>query len=283
MAMTKLKLGTISAVAIAGLVTSLVVQHQSLARLREDNRSLQQQMEELRNAKNQLAQVAVDQNELAKRRRDQSELLRLRGEVTTLRKATQAAALQPLPAAPLSPGASAAPDTVLRLIRLKAIVRTQVGSGQTLVTGGWVGELGKRILVLVTPRVEGENADKVGIETKMIEVPEAVLSNVGLESLRAEGTETSLHKVIAADQADTLLKKLQSTSGTQLIAQPSMTISNGGQCQTTVTGQTDELVVDGQKLSIGPVIDVFPVISGDKSAIDITLLTLTTRLTSEAK
>jgi hypothetical protein len=43
------------------------------------------------------------------------------------------------------------------------------------------------------------------------------------------------------------------------------------------------LVVDGQKLSIGPVIDVFPVISGDKSAIDITLLTLTTRLTSEAK
>jgi RNA polymerase sigma factor (sigma-70 family) len=283
MVMSKLKLGIISAVVIGGLVVSLVVQHQSLARLREDNRSLQQQVEELRDAKNQLAQVAVDQDELAKRRRDQSELLRLRAEVTTLRKATQAATLQPLPAAPLSPGASAAPDTVLRVIRLEANVRTQVGSGQTLVTGGWVSELGKRTLVLVTPRVEGENADKVGIETKMIEVPEAVLSNVGLESLLAEGTETSLHKVIPADQAGTLLKTLQSSGGTQLIAQSSMSTPDGGQCQVQVTDEHDQLVVDGQKLSIGPLVDIFPVISGDKSTVDITLRTVTTKLTSKAK
>jgi len=89
MVMSKLKLGTISAVVIGGLVASLVVQHQSLARLREDNRSLQQQVEELRDAKNQLAQVAVDQDELAKRQRDQSELLRLRGEVGVLRRQTK--------------------------------------------------------------------------------------------------------------------------------------------------------------------------------------------------
>jgi len=89
MVMSKLKLGTISAVVIGGLVASLVVQHQSLARLREDNRSLQQQVEELRDAKNQLAQVAVDQYELAKRQRDQSELLRLRGEVGVLRRQTK--------------------------------------------------------------------------------------------------------------------------------------------------------------------------------------------------
>ena len=89
MVMSKLKLGTISAVIIGGLVASLVVQHQSLARLREDNRSLQQQVEELRHAKNQLAQVAVDQGEIARRQRDQSELLRLRGEVGVLRKQTK--------------------------------------------------------------------------------------------------------------------------------------------------------------------------------------------------
>lgn len=89
MVMSKLKLGTISAVVIGGLVASLVVQHQSLARLREDNRSLQQQVEELRDAKNQLAQAAVDQDEFAKRQRDQSELLRLRGEVGVLRRQTK--------------------------------------------------------------------------------------------------------------------------------------------------------------------------------------------------
>jgi RNA polymerase sigma factor (sigma-70 family) len=89
MAMTKLKLATISTVAIGGLVTSLVVQHQSLARLRQDNRSLQQQVEELRDAKSQLAKAAVDPGELAKRQRDQSELLRLRGEVSVLRQQTK--------------------------------------------------------------------------------------------------------------------------------------------------------------------------------------------------
>jgi RNA polymerase sigma factor (sigma-70 family) len=89
MVMSKLTLGTISAVVIGGLVASLVVQHQSLARQREDNRSLQQQVEESRDAKNQLAQVAVDLDELAKRQRDQSELLRLRGEVGVLRRQTK--------------------------------------------------------------------------------------------------------------------------------------------------------------------------------------------------
>ncbi len=89
MAMSKVTLGTISAVIIGALVTSMVVQHQALARLREDNRSLQQQVEGLRDAKNQLAKAAVDQGEPAKRQRDQSELLRLRSEVGVLRQKTK--------------------------------------------------------------------------------------------------------------------------------------------------------------------------------------------------
>jgi len=89
MAMSNLKLGAISAVAIGGFVTCLVVQHQALVRLREDNQSLRQQVDELRDTKSQLATATVDQGELARRQRDHSELLRLRGDVSVLRQQTK--------------------------------------------------------------------------------------------------------------------------------------------------------------------------------------------------
>jgi RNA polymerase sigma factor (sigma-70 family) len=268
MTITKLKLSVLSAIVIGGLATSLVVQHQALVRLRDDTKSLQQQIVELRGAQEQLAQAQVDKNEVDKLRRDQSELLRLRGEVTTLRKASQTPALQPVQVGQDKPDAKAAPETALGVTRLQASIHAQVGTGQTLLTGGWASEPGKRIFVLATPHIEGENKDQVVIRTKVIEVPESALAKVGLDAFKTEGNESSLQQVLAAEQTDMVLKQLEGTEGADLLAQSSISTTDGRQAQIQTV---DEQVVEGVKQTLGPVIDIVPVISSDKSTIDITL------------
>ena len=206
MAMTKLQLSVLGAVVVVGLATSLVVQQQALIRLAEDNRSLQKQVQEFRSAQARLAQVRENLKELEKFRRDQSELLRLRAEVTALRKAAKATALRSPPTDRANPGAGAPADPALGVTRLQASIRAQVDNGETLFTGGWFGEPGKRIFVLATPRIwtpttpsaEGGNPDQVSIKTKVIEVPEAELFKLGLDTFTTEGTESSLKKGLRA-------------------------------------------------------------------------------------
>ena len=59
MAMTKLKAGVVGALIVAGVVTPLVVQHQTQTRLREENQSLRQQV-------NQVAQLTAENERLSK-------------------------------------------------------------------------------------------------------------------------------------------------------------------------------------------------------------------------
>lgn len=89
MAMTKVKAGVVVAVVLAGLATSLTVQHFSLAKLRGENaglRELSRQLAELRAENQRLAKLQVDRDELERLRRAHIELLRLRGEVGRLRR-----------------------------------------------------------------------------------------------------------------------------------------------------------------------------------------------------
>ncbi|MGA2660731.1 MAG: sigma-70 family RNA polymerase sigma factor [Verrucomicrobiota bacterium] len=268
MAISKLQLGAIGVIVIGGLTTALVLQHQSLARYLEDSRSLQQQVQDLRDAKDQLARAQVDQAELEKLRRNQSELLRLRGEVSALRKASGTTAL-PVPVPGRSqPGTSAAPDAVPGILRLQANLQTQVGTGQTLLTGGWANGPGKRVFVLATPRIEGENKDQVHIQTWVIEVPETELAKLGLDAFTVEGSESSLKQVMPADQAKGLMDALQGMEGAKMVAQSNITTGDGRQ---TEIQSVDQQVVEGVKQDLGPVINIVPVISGDKSTIHITL------------
>jgi hypothetical protein len=89
MAMTKLKLGLAGAVAVAGVATPLVIQHQAAVRLREENRSLQQQADqaaEQRAENEHLSRMVAQANAAHALTNNQlSELLRLRGEVGLLR------------------------------------------------------------------------------------------------------------------------------------------------------------------------------------------------------
>ena len=268
MAISKLQLGAISAVAIGGLTTALIVQRHSLDRLRDENHSLQRQVQDLGTTNDQLAKSQLDQNELAKLRDDQSELLRLRGEVTVLRQSARLAALKRASANPSTTDASADPDNLSGVNRLQASVRAQVGTGQTLLTGGWASEPGKRLFILASPRIEGENKDQVVIKTKVIEVPEAALAKIGLAPFAVEGSESSLQQILPAEQAKELLDALETTDGAKLKSQSQIATANGRQAQIQTM---DQQAIEGAQQDMGPVIDIVPIISGDKTAIDLTL------------
>ena len=280
MAISKIQLGAIGAIVIGGLTTALVVQHQSLARCLDDNHSLQQQVQDLRDAKEQLAKGQVDQGELEKLRRNQSELLRLRGEVTALRQASKTTALPSASTGPSEPGASAAPDAVPGILRLQASLQAQVGTGQALLTGGWANGPGKRVFVLATPQIEGDNKDRVHIQTKVIEVPETELAKLGLDAFTVEGSESSLKQVMPADQAKGLIEALQGMEGARFIAESVITTADGRQAEIQ---NVDQQVVEGVKQDLGPVINIVPVISGDKSMIDITLKAVVNQLAPQAQ
>jgi len=84
MAMSKMKVGLISAVVVAGVVTPLVVQYQSQARLADENRALRLQlarMEQPPATPQPVAPAAASDEQFR-------ELLRLRGEVSQLRQQT---------------------------------------------------------------------------------------------------------------------------------------------------------------------------------------------------
>ena len=134
--------------------------------------------------------------------------------------------------------------------------------------------------MLATPRIEGDNADQVGIKTKVIEVTEVAMDRIGMDALKAERTESSLQHVVAADQVDALLKELEGTEGAKLLAESNMLTADGRQAQVQTV---DEQVIDGAKQSLGPVIDIVPVISADKKAIDVTLQAGVNRLNASAK
>jgi hypothetical protein len=89
MTMTKFKVGIISVIAAAGVATPFAIQHQSEARLREENQALRQrigQVDQIAAENERLSNLVVQAKGSASLSREQmSELLRLRGEAGGLR------------------------------------------------------------------------------------------------------------------------------------------------------------------------------------------------------
>ncbi len=262
MATSKFLLSAIGAVVTGGFTTTLLLQNQALERVRDENRSLQQQIRGLCAAKEQLTKAQVNQNDLERLRRGQSELLRLRGEVGALREALKLAAQQP---APPETGSGTPPEATAGVTRLQASVRAQVGSGETLLTGGWASEPGNRIFVMATPLVQGDNGDQVQVTAKVIQVADAALAKVGLDTFGVEGSESSLKQVLPADQAKQLVDVLREADGVDLLAQPRVTASNGQQAQVQINSEPSGTVNQSAWLAI----TVVPVILGDKTTIDL--------------
>jgi hypothetical protein len=93
MTMTKLKLGIVGAIVVAGVTTPLVMQHQAQVKLRAENQAVRQQvdqMEKLAAENERLAKLAAQTGQSKSAPVEPShELLRLRGEIGVLRQQNQ--------------------------------------------------------------------------------------------------------------------------------------------------------------------------------------------------
>jgi len=86
---SKLQLGAIGAVVVAGLVTPLVLEHRANVRLRAENLALREESQQREATSATPEMAALDPDESERQRRERAELLRLRGEVGRLRAAEQ--------------------------------------------------------------------------------------------------------------------------------------------------------------------------------------------------
>ncbi|HXT38398.1 MAG TPA: sigma-70 family RNA polymerase sigma factor [Candidatus Angelobacter sp.] len=86
MTMSKLKAGIVAAVAVAGVATTLAIQHQTQTRLRAENQSLRERADNLASENTRLSNLAAPTNSSHLSKDQFGELMRLRGEVNMLRK-----------------------------------------------------------------------------------------------------------------------------------------------------------------------------------------------------
>lgn len=135
---SKLQLGAISAVVVAGLVTPLVLEHRVNARLRAENLALREQSQQSPATSTTPVMAVVDPDEQERQRRERAELLRLRGEVGRLRAAEQE--LARLRAATLPAGKTASAPAASAVTELPKESWTDAGFATpqaALQTRGW--------------------------------------------------------------------------------------------------------------------------------------------------
>ena len=197
--------GLFSGIVFALVLGLLVWQVQVNRRLKADREAMSTRtaaQDDLRDENSRLKQSQIDPAELERLRRNETELLRLRGETAQLRQQLKTLRDSRPPVSVREPASAVTPveEKAEPVQTFTSTVRVPLAPGQSLVTGGWTLPGGKRGVVLVEPSYVSATGDllagpvsggQVLIESRFIELPDVVMSKAGLDSLRAEGKETS--------------------------------------------------------------------------------------------
>ncbi len=246
-AMTTLQKTLVAATFVTvGLVATLVVEHRDNSRLRAE---LAESREQVSNATNSpVPQLSAnDDADRARRQTERSELLRLRGQVALLRSQLQKYAVRNgdgSRAATLGTPPVVTADTT-PLVSAAFVARVPVG--HTLISGGWISEKpGKRIFMLSSP-VAKPNENSVDLQTRLVEVTEAVWNQLGWEDLRSD-PKKEIQGLLGAAQTAQLLKSLEGMEGVDLLSAPRITTGNGQEAQLSI-GNSSE---DGIHIGVTP-------------------------------
>jgi type II secretory pathway component PulM len=273
---TKPKLLTFGVIVLASLITGLFWQQQQVQQMRADNARLvanRAELDALRDEILRLRQAQVDPAELERLRQGQAELLRLRGEASQLRRqlkdveqARRSARVKESP-----PASAVVEEEAAPVETYTATVRVSLASKQTLITGGWAVPNNKRGLVLIEPAIGGD-ADQAGqviIQARFVELPEEVLSKVGMDGLKSDGKESSIQSILTAEQSEAVLSELKETQGVNVLSAPKISTLDGRQAQMKVGGTR---TVNGVVFEVGPSVDVVPHVSPDGNSVDLTVI-----------
>ena len=129
--------------------------------------------------------------------------------------------------------------------------------------GGWPTQPGKRSVFFVQPEMagEGEQSGSILVKTRILEMPDEVFAQMGLEGLRTEGQLSSSHAVLTSEQTEAIAKALEGTAGVDVLSAPRILTANGVQAQVSV-GETKTLP-SGESYKTGPSLEVMPTVSAD--------------------
>ena len=278
---THLKMAAAGALIILGLGTATFLQHQALTELRAQSATLRErvrQLDELGQEKERQSKPQADPGELARLRRDHEDLLRLRAEVTRLRQ-------QLRPASPASAGVAPpepSPEPVSSVNSFVASTRSSVPNKGSLVVGGWTTKPGRRTLVFVSPQTTGGDigAGQVLITSTFVEAPDEVWDSLGLDTMKADAKDSSLHRALGSEEWPTLLKSLKEKPGVDVLSAPRVQTTDGMQAS-VVVGEERTVPGSDQPVQMGPSVDILPRLSLDLSTVDLSIKARLTTLNEQ--
>jgi hypothetical protein len=257
--------------ALGGMVFLAVRQRSASAALRKENAALRQQLVDLKQAHDALAESSRRQaEEREKLQGEKDEAIRLRGEVTRLRQQLRESELAGRAA--LRPTNSVSAGGAKPMIEsFRAVVRARLAWDQTLVTGGWKTDEGKRTFVFVEPqKVTGEGPLQLELRTKYLELPDELVAKHGLAGLVADKNESATQSSLTREQMLALFESLKDEPGVDLLSAPTVITMDGRQAQIKAVDVVT--TPDGQQHELGPSVDIIPKATENGEFIDLTVL-----------
>ena len=282
-AMTTLQKTLVTAV-LAVVAGAGIYEARQASTLRKQNQALQQQQAPLAD---QLQQFQREREEAARMNaslrdendrlnRNAAELLKLRGEVGTLRNEARDAVA-------LGKEAMAFQAEVMQVLSNTPPVRTLVDTStasvpwnDTVVLGGWKTPSGRRAIVMATVG-HGDDATQITITSRILEYTDSAGVSFGLSKFNTDfypdQPAPARPNTLTAEQANGLLRLVESSEEVTLVSAPRITTRSGGQGQ--IQSVEIRSTPSGQKYPTGPVLDVLPTISPDGQSV---LLVMTAQL-----
>jgi RNA polymerase sigma factor (sigma-70 family) len=145
--------------------------------------------------------------------------------------------------------------------------------GQTLVATGWRTPAGKNAMAFVTPTMYpgGANPDQVLIASRLIEVPDELLDNLGIANFKAQGSgENTPTQFLPNAQADAMFASMTNAAGSDSVYSPKVMQRLGQQATISI----GELVIvrNPQPLHLGLKMNFLPSRSANGSSLDLGML-----------
>jgi hypothetical protein len=260
---------TLIAAGVSGLISLFVLwQQQRLNVARTERDELRQRVTALTSLCEQHARLAAPVTQANSRlpQKEYFELMRLRGELGLLRSQVQQQASQAATNAAQNATSDVAPGAGQPLT---AGVSVRVSSGQTLVTGGWRTEPGKRAFVFVTPVVD-EKPDQPGrvvFRSEILEMTDDVLQQSGLSDFTTDARDSSLAGLYSADHARTFRQAMQSLEGVRSDSQ-TLIAYEGGPARFRLGGPSSVNTPAGNTEAV---IELVPQIAPGGEGVDLTV------------
>ena len=258
-------------VGCALLSTGLLLQQQRLERFRVEQASLKEQLAEQSAALGDSRELLARKDaELAASGESLDELLRLRGEVSVLRHTARQASRTTTTSPSDRPPPSGL-GAISGVRTFTASLRSNLVKDETLVTGGWSTQPGKRTMVLVTPKIKNPGGQPliVTIESKLFEAAIEEFSVLGLDAYKSDANETSTGGILNSEEFRNLIKAVNQTRS-DVVSAPMVTVHDGQQA--TVEMIQPHTTASGDTVNIGPSIHVVPRVSPNGKSVDLTVL-----------